>query len=48
MFFLPMPVSTEQAGIRPVIIFQNDLVSQFSTTDFASINSGIEISWNLV
>jgi mRNA interferase MazF len=23
---------SEQAGIRPVIIFQNDLVSQFSTT----------------
>lgn len=22
---------SEQAGIRPVIIFQNDLVSQFST-----------------
>jgi mRNA interferase MazF len=25
----------EQAGIRPVIIFQNDLVSQFSTTTIA-------------
>ena len=25
----------EQAGIRPVIIFQNDLVSQFSTTTLA-------------
>jgi mRNA interferase MazF len=23
---------SEQAGIRPVIIFQNDLISQFSTT----------------
>jgi mRNA interferase MazF len=23
---------SEQAGVRPVIIFQNDLVSQFSTT----------------
>ena len=23
---------SEQAGIRPVIIFQNDIVSQFSTT----------------
>jgi mRNA interferase MazF len=23
---------SEQAGIRPVIIFQNDLVSEFSTT----------------
>lgn len=23
---------SEQAGIRPVIVFQNDLVSQFSTT----------------
>ncbi|MFM2313429.1 MAG: hypothetical protein RLZZ04_2705 [Cyanobacteriota bacterium] len=23
---------SEQAGIRPIIIFQNDLVSQFSTT----------------
>lgn len=23
---------SEQAGIRPVIIFQNDVVSQFSTT----------------
>jgi len=26
---------SEQAGIRPVIIFQNDLVSQFSTTIIA-------------
>jgi len=26
---------SEQAGIRPVIIFQNDLVSQFSTTTIA-------------
>jgi mRNA interferase MazF len=26
---------SEQAGIRPVIIFQNDLVSQFSTTSIA-------------
>jgi mRNA interferase MazF len=26
---------SEQAGIRPVIIFQNDLVSQFSTTTLA-------------
>lgn len=25
----------EQAGIRPVIIFQNDIVSQFSTTTIA-------------
>lgn len=23
---------SEQAGIRPVIIFQNDFISQFSTT----------------
>lgn len=23
---------SEQAGIRPVIVFQNDVVSQFSTT----------------
>ncbi len=23
---------SEQAGIRPIIIFQNDIVSQFSTT----------------
>jgi mRNA interferase MazF len=26
---------SEQAGIRPVIIFQNDIVSQFSTTTIA-------------
>jgi mRNA interferase MazF len=26
---------SEQAGIRPVIIFQNDLVSKFSTTTIA-------------
>jgi mRNA interferase MazF len=26
---------SEQAGFRPVIIFQNDLVSQFSTTTIA-------------
>jgi len=26
---------SEQAGIRPVIIFQNNLVSQFSTTTIA-------------
>jgi mRNA interferase MazF len=26
---------SEQAGIRPVIIFQNDLFSQFSTTTIA-------------
>jgi mRNA interferase MazF len=26
---------SEQSGIRPVIIFQNDLVSQFSTTTIA-------------
>ncbi|KAM3091592.1 type II toxin-antitoxin system PemK/MazF family toxin [Phormidesmis sp. 146-35] len=26
---------SEQAGIRPVIIFQNDLVSQFSSTTIA-------------
>jgi mRNA interferase MazF len=26
---------SEQAGIRPVIIFQNDIVSQFSTTIIA-------------
>lgn len=26
---------SEQAGIRPVIIFQNDIVSQFSTTTLA-------------
>ena len=26
---------SEQAGVRPVIIFQNDLVSQFSTTTIA-------------
>jgi len=26
---------SEQTGIRPVIIFQNDLVSQFSTTTIA-------------
>lgn len=26
---------SEQAGIHPVIIFQNDLVSQFSTTSIA-------------
>ena len=26
---------SEQAGIRPVIIFQNDLVSRFSTTSIA-------------
>jgi mRNA-degrading endonuclease toxin of MazEF toxin-antitoxin module len=26
---------SEQAGIRPVIIFQNDLVSQFLTTSIA-------------
>jgi len=26
---------SEQAGIRPVIIFQNDIVSQFSTTILA-------------
>jgi mRNA interferase MazF len=26
---------SEQAGTRPVIIFQNDLVSQFSTTTIA-------------
>ena len=26
---------SEQAGIRPVIIFQNDLISQFSTTTIA-------------
>jgi mRNA interferase MazF len=26
---------SEQAGISPVIIFQNDLVSQFSTTTIA-------------
>ena len=25
----------EQAGIRPIIIFQNDIVSQFSTTTIA-------------
>lgn len=25
----------EQAGIRPVIIFQNDIISQFSTTTIA-------------
>lgn len=24
--------SSEKAGIRPIIIFQNNLVSQFSTT----------------
>jgi mRNA interferase MazF len=33
---------SEQAGIRPVIIFQNDLVSQFSTTTIA-----IPLSTNL-
>jgi mRNA interferase MazF len=26
---------SEQAGVRPVIIFQNDIVSQFSTTTIA-------------
>ncbi len=26
---------SEQAGIRPIIIFQNDIVSQFSTTTIA-------------
>ena len=26
---------SEQAGVHPVIIFQNDLVSQFSTTTIA-------------
>lgn len=26
---------SEQAGIRPVIIFQNDIISQFSTTTIA-------------
>jgi mRNA interferase MazF len=26
---------SEQSGIRPVIIFQNDLFSQFSTTTIA-------------
>lgn len=26
---------SEQAGIRPIIIFQNDLISQFSTTVMA-------------
>jgi mRNA interferase MazF len=26
---------SEQAGVRPVIIFQNDLISQFSTTIIA-------------
>jgi mRNA interferase MazF len=26
---------SEQAGMRPVIIFQNDIVSQFSTTTIA-------------
>jgi mRNA interferase MazF len=26
---------SEQAGVRPVIIFQNDVVSQFSTTTIA-------------
>lgn len=26
---------SEQAGIRPVIVFQNDIVSQFSTTTIA-------------
>jgi mRNA interferase MazF len=26
---------SEQAGVRPVIVFQNDLVSQFSTTTIA-------------
>lgn len=26
---------SEQAGVRPVIIFQNDIVSQFSTTAIA-------------
>jgi mRNA interferase MazF len=26
---------SEQAGIRPIIIFQNDLISQFSTTIIA-------------
>jgi mRNA interferase MazF len=26
---------SEQAGVRPVIIFQNDIISQFSTTTIA-------------
>lgn len=26
---------SEQAGIRPVVIFQNDIISQFSTTTIA-------------
>jgi len=30
---------SEQAGIRPVIIFQNDLVSQFSTTIIGNFGS---------
>ena len=31
---------SEQAGIHPVIIFQNDLVSQFSTTPIAIDRQG--------
>ncbi len=32
---LDLTQGSEQAGTRPVIIFQNDLISQFSTTIIA-------------